>query len=87
MFAILHFIAVKKSRHGNTFAWSETVCSEVVSLLPLSVRQPERAWGARMGDEGKAVGRLSADGFAYLSHCRLCPRAASRRLGPSSKRR
>ena len=26
---------------------------------------------ARMGDEGKAVGWLSADGFAYLNHCRL----------------
>ena len=34
-----------------------------VRSLPLSVRQPN-VLGTRMGDEGKAVGWLSADGFA-----------------------
>ena len=58
--AILHFAVVKKSRRENTFALSETVRSEVVPLL---LRQSKRA-GARVGDEGKAVGSRAADGFA-----------------------
>ncbi len=55
MFALLHFVAVKKSRYGNMFALSETVRSEVCLLLPLSVRQPD-VLGGTYGDEGKAVG-------------------------------
>ena len=55
MFAILHFVAVKKSRHEKTFALSETVRSEVVSLLPLSVRQPKRAGGHVWGTKAKPL--------------------------------
>ena len=54
-FAILHFVAVKKSRRENTFALSETVRSEVVSLLPLSVRQPIRAGGTYGAMKAKPV--------------------------------
>ncbi len=62
----LHFTAVKKSRHENTFALSETVRSEVVSLLPLSVRQPKRAGGHVWGTKAKPLAGSSADGFAYM---------------------
>ena len=40
-----------------------------VRSLPLSVRQPN-VLGTRMGDEGKAVGWLSADGFAVGGYSR-----------------
>ena len=76
MFAILHFVAVKKS------ALSETARSEVVSLRPVLVRQPKRA-GGTLGGRRQSRWLRTADGFAYLNHCRLCPLAAFRRPGLS----
>jgi hypothetical protein len=55
MFAILHFVAVKKPWLGNTLALSETVRSEVVSLLPLTVRQPNVLGGAYGGTKAKPL--------------------------------
>ena len=57
MFAILHFTAVKKSRHGNMFALSETVRSEVC-VAPASVGPTAQRVGGTYGDEGKAVGSV-----------------------------
>jgi hypothetical protein len=63
MFAILHFVAVKKSRHANMFALSESVRTEVL-FAPASFGPTAQRVGHTYGDEGKAVGWLSADGFA-----------------------
>jgi hypothetical protein len=65
MFAILHFTAVKKPCLNHTLALSETVRSEVCTLFPLSVRQPnvlgvEGAYGGRRQSRWLHI----ADGFA-----------------------
>jgi hypothetical protein len=59
----------QKSRDTGTCLPCRRPCVQrfVRSLLPLSVRQPNVS-GARMGDEGKAVGWLSADGVATIHH-------------------
>ena len=70
----------KKPRHGNTFASSETVRSEVAPCLCWSDGPTCR--GARLGDEGKAVGRVpptallfrvEARGACDLTHFEVLP--------------
>jgi hypothetical protein len=71
----------KKAAGGATqFALSETVRSEVL-LVPLSVRQPDVFGGARMGDEGKAVG------FAKLTALLSEPPPVSHRRRPRALHR
>ena len=56
----------------------------VGGLPSLSVRQPHvggHVWGTKAKPLAQHLPVL-ADGFAYLKHCRLCPPAAFRRLGP-----